>query len=295
MVKEVTRKAMIIRESGRSSDYITPSFGYGCLFNCTYCYMKRHVPNGLTIAKNSNEILTEINNHVMFADVEKPNQTHKEYITYDISCNEDFALHHKYHNWEMIFEFFKNHPKAMGTFATKTIPVEFLKYNPEGKVRIRFSLMPENIRQILEPNTSTIKERLHAVRLFQDAGYDVHLNFSPVVVYDGWLKDYEELFLDIREMSIRQGWHPNFMVHDDKPVKCEVIFLTHNEKKHYDNLRNNLPGEDLLWRPVIQENKISQYGGKNIRYALEHKAEWINEWRALHDRVIPWNTIRYIF
>jgi len=69
--------------------------------------MKRHLPKGLTIAKNPNEILTEINNHVMFADVEKPNQTHEEYITYDISCNEDFALHHKYHNWEMIFEFLK--------------------------------------------------------------------------------------------------------------------------------------------------------------------------------------------
>ena len=102
-IKNVNRKTFVIRESGRSSDYITPSFGYGCLFNCSYCYMKRHLPKGLTIAKNPNEILTEINNHVMFADVEKPNQTHEEYITYDISCNEDFALHHKYHNWEMIF------------------------------------------------------------------------------------------------------------------------------------------------------------------------------------------------
>lgn len=284
MVKEVTRKAMIIRESGRSSDYITPSFGYGCLFNCTYCYMKRHVPNGLTIAKNPNEILTEINNHVMFADVEKPNQTHEEYITYDISCNEDFALHHKYHNWKMIFEFFKNHPKAMATFATKTIPVEFLKYNPEGKVRIRFSLMPQNIANILEPNTAKIIDRIKAVNAFIESGYDVHLNFSPVVYYDKWLQDYEELF----------SMCDDYIDYKDQ-VKAEVIFLTHNEKKHYDNLRNNLPGEDLLWRPAIQESKISQYGGKNIRYALEHKAEWINEWRALHDRVIPWNSIRYIF
>jgi DNA repair photolyase len=106
-VKSVVRKSMKIRESGRSSDYITPSFGYGCLFNCTYCYMKRHLPDGLTIAKNPNEILTAVNNHVNFADVIKPNQTHSEFITYDISCNEDFALHYKYHNWKMIFEFLK--------------------------------------------------------------------------------------------------------------------------------------------------------------------------------------------
>jgi len=49
------------------------------------CYMKRHKPIGLDIAKNTNDILTEINNHCMFSNVDKPNQTHSEYITYDIS------------------------------------------------------------------------------------------------------------------------------------------------------------------------------------------------------------------
>jgi hypothetical protein len=29
-MKKVTRKSLIIRESGRSTDFITPSFGYGC-------------------------------------------------------------------------------------------------------------------------------------------------------------------------------------------------------------------------------------------------------------------------
>jgi len=50
MLKKVKRKAMIIRESGRSSDFITPSFGFGCLYKCSYCYMRRHLPNGLTIS-----------------------------------------------------------------------------------------------------------------------------------------------------------------------------------------------------------------------------------------------------
>jgi len=37
MVNKVTRKSMIIRPSGRSTDFISPSFGYGCLYNCSYC------------------------------------------------------------------------------------------------------------------------------------------------------------------------------------------------------------------------------------------------------------------
>lgn len=286
MIKKLNRKSMLIRVSGRSSDYITPSFGYGCLYNCSYCYMKRHKPTGLDIAINTNDILTEINNHAWFAVVDKPNQTHKEYITYDISCNEDFALHAKYHEWQKIFEFFIEHPKALGTFATKYVNYSLLEINPEMKIRIRFSLMPESIRSILEPNTSTIKERLDAINKFKEAGYDVHLNFSPVVVYDGWKKDYEELFKQVN-LAVKEEYKSE--------VLAEVIFLTHNAKKHQYNLDNNLPGEDLLWRPEIQENKTSQYGGENIRYKHNLKAQYIKEWTKLHNEIIPWNTIRYIF
>jgi spore photoproduct lyase len=284
-VKSVVRKSMKIRESGRSSDYITPSFGYGCLFNCSYCYMKRHVPEGLTIANNPGDILTKVNNHVYFlADVKKPNQTHSEYITYDISCNEDFALHAKHHNWKYIFEFFKDHPKALGTFATKTVPIKFLEFDPKKKIRIRFSLMPQNIADKLEPNTAKIIDRIKAVDAFIEAGYDVHLNFSPVVVYDNWLEDYDLLFKMCSDY-----------IENKEEVLSEVIFLTHNEKKHQDNLTNNLDGEELLWTPENQENKTSQYGGINIRYKYKLKRQYIKEWTDLHDKIIPWNTIRYIF
>ena len=287
LVEKVTRKSMIIRPSGRSTDFISPSFGHGCLYNCSYCYMKRHKPEGLTIASNTMDILTEINSHVWFADVEKPNQT-GEFITYDISCNEDFALHAKYHEWKKIFAFFRDHPLAMGSFATKYVNPELLMFNPEGKIRIRFSIMPERWRKILEPNTSSIDERLRSVSDFLDAGYEVHLNFSPVIVHDNWLIEYEFLFDIIGKHCYIHHW-------PQKTVKAEVIFLTHNEDKHKYNLAHKLPGEELLWVPKLQEGKVSQYGGKNIRYEHNRKADYIKQFVELHDKIIPWNTIRYIF
>jgi DNA repair photolyase len=78
------RKSMIIRESGRSTDFLSPSFIMGCGFECTYCYCKRHKPEGLDIAKNIGDILSAINNHSLFTVIEKPNQTHEKFITYDI-------------------------------------------------------------------------------------------------------------------------------------------------------------------------------------------------------------------
>jgi spore photoproduct lyase len=78
-------------------------------------------------------------------------------------------------------------------------------------------------------------------------------------------------------------------------VLAEVIFLTHNEAKHLKNLETNPEAEKYLWVPSIQENKISQYGGKNIRYISNLKLKYIEQFTTLHDSIIPWNKIRYIF
>ena len=284
LIEKVIRKSMIIRPSGRSTDFISPSFGHGCLYNCSYCYMKRNKYEGLSIARNTGDILTAINNHSYFTNVDKPNQTHGKYTTYDISCNEDFALHSKYHEWEKIFDFFKQHPLAMGSFATKYVNVNLLDYNPEGKIRIRFSLMPQTMSDELEPNTSKIIDRIKAIDAFVDAGYDVHINFSPVIVAGNWLEEYKDLFYMVNE----------YVDYKDV-VKAEVIFLTHNEGRHKYNLDNGISGEEYLWVPTIQEDKISQYGGKNIRYRRNLKSGFIDSFTKLHDSIIPWNTIRYIF
>ena len=286
MNKVVKRKSLEIKVSGRSSDYITPSFIFGCGFECSYCYCKRHVTEGVTIASNTSELLDAVNSHAYFCDVEKPNQTHPSLITYDVGCNSDMALHLKHWDWKMAFDFFKQHPVAMGTFATKYVNKELLSYNPEGKMRIRFSLMPQKYADILEPKTTKIIDRIKAINEFIEAGYDVHINFSPVIVADDWLYQYRLLF---------EGVDALVDIKYKDRVKAEVIFLTHNEKKHIHNLQNKLPGEELLWTPAVQETKTSQYGGKNIRYRHELKAQYIKDWLKIHDEVIPWNTVRYIF
>lgn len=285
MVKEIIRKTFTIRESGRSTDFIAPSFGFGCLLDCSYCYMKRHTNDkSLKYAKNHFDILTAINNHVMWLPEREPNQTDPTYYTYDIACNEDFALHSKYYNWKSIFEFFRTNDRAKASLATKIIPLNFLEYNPDKKVRIRFSLMPQEYSTLLEPNTPLIIDRIKAIDAFIDAGYEVHINFSPIIVTDNWLEKYEELFTYVND----------YVEYKDE-VLAECIFLTHNIKKHYDNINANRSGEHLLWNPNLQESKVSQYGGHNIRYNHMNKASYIKDFVSLHDRIIPWNKIRYIF
>ena len=56
--REITRKSMLIRHSGRSSDYISPSFGFGCLLECSYCVTSDTLittPSGLKMAEEIQE------------------------------------------------------------------------------------------------------------------------------------------------------------------------------------------------------------------------------------------------
>ena len=157
-------------------------------------------------------------------------------------------------------------------------------FNPGYKMRIRFSLMPQKYADLLEPGTSKIIDRIRAIDLFARKGWDVHINFSPVIVTEGWEAEYAALFQLVDRNVIFQH-----------SVKSEVIFLTHNKDKHEYNLKHGILGEELLWRPDIQEDKVSQYGGENIRYKSGLKEDYIRSFRSIHDLIIPWNTIRYIF
>jgi spore photoproduct lyase len=280
------RQSLKIRSISGSSDYVSPGFGWGCLYNCSYCFIKRYKPKGLSISKNINQILTEIYNHSIFASTEtkKPNNTHSTYITYDIGHSEDFAHHAEHHEWKRIFDFFKNNDKIMGTFSTKYVNKDLLKYNPEQKIRIRFSLMPESKRKIHEPETSTILERIQAIEKFKDAGYEVYLSFSPIIVYDGWLDDYEELFALI-----------NNNVLNEKGIYAECIFLTHNTEKHYENLLKNPELEEDLWKEEMQEKELSLHGSQDIKYQDKLKNKFVEAFIKEHNNVIPWNRIKYIY
>ena len=290
LIKKVKRKQLKITPSGRSTDFIAPSFGHGCLYNCSYCYMKRHRHTGVQIAENVDDVLDAIEDHYYntvrnksWYYENKPNQTDRQCITYDIGSNEDLALHAKYYDIEKIFSLPYGRLYLKFSFATKYVNYDLPDVTP-GHIRIRFSLMPQKYSDVLEPETSSIIERIQAIDKFIEKGYEVHINFSPVIVTDTWLDDYRDLFMLVDK----------HVTNKDK-VKCEVIFLTHNTSKHNYNLRNNLPGETMLWTPRIQEGKISSNGEPNIRYKHQLKREYINQFTALHDILIPWCTIRYIF
>jgi spore photoproduct lyase len=285
-------KTIACKPNGRSSDFTSANFLLGCFDKkgnpaCSYCYVARFGRQKLFINTNTDEILNQCDLAIKDLPFPKiPNQIDKAYYYIDISCDVDINNHWKDYNWFYVFDYFKNHPKLACTFATKWVNTKLLNYEPNRKVRVRMSLMPENMKSILEKGTSPIINRIRFLEKLYQAGYSTHINFSPIVYYDNWLKDYKELF-NIINNEVSQEFK------DQAGLEC--IFLTHNENLHKINLNKGLlEQEKLLWTPNIQEVKVSQYGGNNIRYNYKLKYKLVEQFTDLvnNNLNIP---IRYIF
>lgn len=284
-LKHQKTKTLKLKPNGRSSDFVSPNFILGCNGGCSsYCYTNRFGRNKVYINDNIDDILSIIDKESKTWGIKIPNQTDEKYWTVDISCDSDIPYHWKDYNWEKVFNFFTTSSNLKATFATKYVNNQLLKYGNE-QLRIRFSLMPQNISDILEKNTSNISIRIDAINRFIENGWDVHINYSPVVYYEGWEKDYKLLFEEV-----------NDKVKYKNVVKAEVIFLTHNKSLRNTNLKlGKLEEEKLLWNPSIQEEKVSEYGGVNVRYEWRFKNELIKKFKELHNEKNSWCDIRYIF
>jgi spore photoproduct lyase len=73
---------------------------------------------------------------------------------------------------------FRDIPNGKGSFATKYVNRDLLGYDPQGRTRIRFSLMPERLAQVVDGRTSPVSDRIAAINDFVDAGYEFDINFS---------------------------------------------------------------------------------------------------------------------
>ena len=283
------KKSISARKNTRSSNWVAPSHANGCAMACAYCYVARRkgYANPITTFVNIERILGYLKRHSAKQGEKIPDQVDPHYWVYEIGENSDCSVDAAISdNVKDIITLFRDLPNAKATFATKRVNRELLNYDPQGKTRIRFSLMPEGIAKVVDVRTSAIGDRINAINDFVEAGYEVHVNFSPVIFYDSWVEDYIELFQQLDDTLSEAA---------KAQLKCEIIFLTHNDKLHEINMGWHPQAETLLWTPENQEKKRSQTGGTNVRYKRGFKGQLVRQFEALLRQEIPYCVVRYAF
>lgn len=284
------KKALTMRPNGRSAHFIAPSTSNGCAMACAYCYVPRRkgYANPISIFVNIDETCRAIARHAgRQGTLSAPDQIDSKCWVYDIGENGDLSVDATIcDNVKDLVGLFRGLPNAKGSFATKFVNSDLLSYDPQGKTRIRFSLMPDTVAKVVDVRTSGIAERILAIDDFVRAGYEVHLNFSPVIVYAGWEDDWRRLFDQIDD-ALSAGAKDQ--------LRAEIIFLTHNAQLHEVNMQWHPRAEQYLWTPETQQLKRSEGGMFNLRYKVAWKRQWLARFQELLAERLPYCHVRYAF
>jgi spore photoproduct lyase len=284
------KKSLSARPNGRSADFIAPSTSNGCAMACSYCYVPRRkgYANPVTVFVNIERILGYLERHARRQGPKpEPNQCDPADWVYDVGENGDCSVDALVsENVRDLVDLFARTDGAKASFATKFVNRDLLDWDPRGGTRVRFSVMPHRMSRLLDLRTSSIAERLAAVDDFVEAGYEVHLNLSPVVVHEHWLEEWRDLLRQVDDVLGPRS---------KAQLAAEIIFLTHNEALHEVNLGWHPRGEEELWRPDLQEGKVSHSGQQNVRYRARWKAKWRDDLLRVIAEETPYLRVRYAF
>ncbi len=283
--------ALTVQPSGRAVDFVTPHFVRGCGGACrvAYCHVNESLGKQIEVSGNVEEVLQAVHRHICSQPWPRlSNRSDERYYTYDFAPSTDVGLHYDATDWARVIRFFSEHPRAKGAFSLKYVREalwEDIRVEP-GKVRVRLSLMPEPIRRILEPTAPSVSERLAAIPLLRAAGYEVDLNFSPLICYEGWLDDYAALFALIG-YAVPEEWRAG--------MQYEATLLSHRPASRQRNLaQGRTEAERLLFNDDLQELVGAGDPHQMLRYRYELRRGILREWRDLAAKMLPWVEGRYV-
>ena len=277
MIKVQKTKTLITKDNDNSANCIAPNVIYGCFGGCvsTYCYMSRYNGDRVFVNENVDEIFESV---VEWEKdyVKVPDQQDPIYTMVDVACNSDLVLMQK-HMPEPLIDYLKrydNHPRLNSTMATKYPGLLKLDVNHfNKKPRVRVSLMPQKYSNVLEPKMQSIISRINDINRLKRLGWEVHVNYSPLIFYKGWKEEYDNLFKIVKELAGEN--------------KCEVIALTNHANQMG---RSSIEAQELMKYSSEIKNKQGI-----MRYPLNHKSRLLSEFKEIYSKYFCLSTIRYIF
>lgn len=94
---------------------------------------------------------------------------------------------------EPVVRFFGERKKALLELKSKWASIDHLRPSLNPYVIISYSVAPQRFVDAEEKRTSPVAQRLETLKKAQEWGCFVGLHFDPVVIYEGFEKDYADL------------------------------------------------------------------------------------------------------
>ncbi len=261
----------------------------GCPAHCQYCYLAGSLsgPPVTRVYANLDDILAGLSDYVgRGAVTSRSDHRASEGTTFEASCYTDpLALEHLTGSWQRAIEHFGAWEAPVQLrWTTKFDDVDrFVGLRHAGRTRIRFSVNALPITTRMEGGTSSLEDRLAALRRLALDGYPVGLTIAPIMPMEGWREHYEHL-LRLVERAVAGvvglDLTAELITHRFTPGSKEVLLGWY-------------PRTRLEMDEARRSRKYNRFGAVKYVYPREVMAELRSWFEAELERRLPSGQILY--
>jgi DNA repair photolyase len=161
----------------------------GCEHGCVYCYARNsHEYWGYSAGRDFEEkILYKPNGHLLLREVFKSGRWNPQLIV--LSGNTDCyqPAERKFELTRRLLEVFLDHNHPVGIITKNALILRDLDILQELRKRkliaitLSITTLNEDIRRSMEPRTSSVANRLHALEVLCAEGFPVNVNMAPII------------------------------------------------------------------------------------------------------------------
>ncbi|PIQ89943.1 MAG: hypothetical protein COV72_00520 [Candidatus Omnitrophica bacterium CG11_big_fil_rev_8_21_14_0_20_42_13] len=184
-----------------SCGYHVFNLGFGCIFDCSYCYLQEY--------SNAPGIILPADTGAFFRDFPsyyRKNST-RNFRIGSGEFSDSLMLDDLSEYSPAIVDFMRGWRDAVFEFKTKSTNIaNLLKAKHGGNIVVSWSLNPQGIIDKNEFFTASLAERLAAAVKIVSCGYRAGFHFDPIFYFSGWRKQYlaivDSLFDKIKAKDI---------------------------------------------------------------------------------------------
>ena len=171
-------------KSAAGCGYHIFNLGFGCIYECTYCYLQEYTNcPGIILPSNIEDFFMNFTAYK------------KQVIRIGTGeFTDSLALDNITQYSAPLVEFFSKKPEVTFEFKTKSSNIDNLLNLRHGRnIIISWSLNPEKVIKENEFYSASLEKRLTCASDCVKAGYRVGFHFDPIIYYKEWAAGYKGL------------------------------------------------------------------------------------------------------
>jgi len=175
----------VASEGTRCCNLLTLDAVESCGFDCSYCSIQSFY--------NQNKIVFDKNFKTKLANLKlDPNRI---YHIGTGQSSDSLMWGNREGILDALFEFARKYPNVILEFKTKSDNIKYLLENDVPKnILCTWSLNTQTIIDNEEHLTASLDQRIKAARTLADKGVLVGFHFHPIVVYENYLDEYQNIY-----------------------------------------------------------------------------------------------------